>query len=355
MNDPTTITTLDADATRRYLLGMLAEPERDLFEARLLSDRAAYEQVLAGEEELIDEYVGGELPPTDRRAFEARLLTLDRVRERVGFARTLRALGDEPDSLEAAASHDEAVGWRERIAAFLGLGGFSPSPAFATAMAAALVVLLGVSGFLGWRAADLTGRVESLQARATASEAALGQARAQQAVVETGAASSPATEPAEPADETPETPTGAEPAAITESAELLDERTRAARLAERVAELESRPVAPPRVTAVFILSLATRSTSGVREIIVPPDADTVRLQLDVGGEAAESLRARLLAAGGRVAWSATGLTSSGGRPLVVAELPAKLLTPGRYELLLEQTATGSGEPELIGAYEFQVR
>jgi len=353
VNDPTKSATPDAQSTRRYLLGKLAEADRDRLETRLLSDAAAYEQVLAAEEELIDEYVDGELSAADRRAFEERLLTVERIRARVGFARSLRALAAEADAAATAptrsagrgvgrgAGRDEGAGWGDRLAALLGLGRLSPSPVFATAMAAAFVLLVGVCGWLGWRAAELAGRVESLQARAAATRSALEHERAARAA----APEVPSAPDAELAD--------AERTAA--AAELERERERAERLAERVAELESRPAPDPRVTAAFILSLATRSSSGVREIAVPADADTVRLQLDAGGDAGGSLRARLLAAGGRVAWSDAGLTTVADGSLVVAELPAELLAPGRYELLLEAAPAEGGEPELIGAYEFHVR
>ena len=358
MNDPTKSATPDAQSTRRYLLGKLAEADRDRLERRLLSDAAAYEQVLAAEEELIDEYVDGELSAADRRAFEERLLTVERIRARVGFARSLRALAAEADTAAPAptrsvrrsvgrgAGRDEGAGWGDRLAALLGLGRLSPPPVFATAMAAAFVLLVGVCGWLGWRAAELAGRVESLQARAAATRSALEHERAARAAAPEV--------PSAPAAELADT-VQADAERTAAAAELERERERAERLAERVAELESRPAPDPRVTAAFILSLATRSGSGVREIAVPADADTVRLQLDAGGDAGGSLRARLLAAGGRVAWSDTGLTTVADGSLVVAELPAELLAPGRYELLLEAAPAEGGEPRLIGAYEFHVR
>ena len=353
MNDSTTSATPDAPAIRRYLLGRLPEQERDRLEARLLSDGAAYRQVLATEGELIDQYVDGELAAADRRAFEERLLAVERIRERVGFARGLRALAAEEAAAAPAPGRRPgraARGGRGgRVAALLGLGRLSPAPAFAPAMAAALLLLVGVSGWLGWRAADLADRVESLQARAAVTESSLERAR-----------QAPRPDPAATLEPAPE-PTAAERAAAADAAaELARERERAERLAERVAELESRPEPRPRVTAAFILSLATRSSSGVREIAIPADADTVRFQLEAAGDAGASLRARLVAAGGRVAWTGAGLTAAADGSLVAAELPAELLEPGRYELLLEQTppdggGRDGGEPELIGAYEFQIR
>lgn len=342
MTDRTMI--LDPKATRRYLLGRMADAERDELEKRLLAEDAAYEDVLATEDELIDEYLAGGGSSADRRAFEERLLPHARIRERVAYVRRLRTLAAEAAAAgEAVRPREAGAPWGERVAAALGLGRLAPSPAFATAMAAALVLLVGVCGWLGWRAAELSTRVESLQARTAVAESALEEERA-------------AAEVAAPASEAPRQPAAEDAAGAAPAAgELARERERAQRLAERVAELERRPAPRPRVTAAFILSLATRSSSGVRELAVPADADTVRLQLDTGAVAAGSLGARLLAAGGRVAWSDSQLPAQTDGSLVVAELPAELLTPGRYELLLEETPTEGGEPELVGAYEFHVR
>jgi anti-sigma factor RsiW len=75
----------------RYLLGELAEPERDRLEGAYLSDDALHEQLLAIEIELIDAYVRGDLSADERRHFETRFLTTLEGREWLDLARSMKA------------------------------------------------------------------------------------------------------------------------------------------------------------------------------------------------------------------------------------------------------------------------
>ena len=74
----------------QYLLGQLSEQEQTELERLYLTDDVLFEQLLAIEDELRDTYARGELSSADRQAFEQRLLTLPRQKEKQKFARMLR-------------------------------------------------------------------------------------------------------------------------------------------------------------------------------------------------------------------------------------------------------------------------
>jgi hypothetical protein len=75
---------------RRYLLGLLPSEDLPPLEERLLTDAAFYEELLIVEDELIDQYLSGELPESERASFETHFLLAPERQERVRFARTLK-------------------------------------------------------------------------------------------------------------------------------------------------------------------------------------------------------------------------------------------------------------------------
>jgi hypothetical protein len=79
----------DADI-RRYLLGLLSEPETQDLEEAYLRDPEVLERVCDVENDLLDDYAGGRLVGVDKQAFEGRYLTTPFLRERVVAARALR-------------------------------------------------------------------------------------------------------------------------------------------------------------------------------------------------------------------------------------------------------------------------
>ena len=82
---------LDGSLIRRYLLGELPESEANSLEERYFADGEALEQVWAGENDLVDDYVAGRLTPEDRGRFERHYLASPRHRQRVAAARDLHA------------------------------------------------------------------------------------------------------------------------------------------------------------------------------------------------------------------------------------------------------------------------
>lgn len=72
-----------------YLLGNLSDDERRGVEEQCLTDDAAYETLLAVENELMYDYAAGSLGAGERRQFEQRLLTSAEQRDRVERARVV--------------------------------------------------------------------------------------------------------------------------------------------------------------------------------------------------------------------------------------------------------------------------
>lgn len=168
--------TLQADndnELRQYLLGDLTEEARRLVEQRLMTEPDFLEELLAGEEELIDEYVGDELSGGEQEKFEQHFLCTAERQRQLSFARALRryvsesadskteAVAEQVETPHAAtppsspaptpAAAPEAtpattptptpkLTLAERVRALFGGGGFAPGAAVAFAAFAVVAV-----------------------------------------------------------------------------------------------------------------------------------------------------------------------------------------------------------------------
>lgn len=118
-----------------YLLGRLAEPERERLEERFFADTALFDELTAAEDELVDDYAAGRLAEPDRTRFEEYYLASPERAEKVAAARQLRTwvAGQKQQPHQPATEP-----WWERLAASLRM------PVWALgAAAAALVVTMG--------------------------------------------------------------------------------------------------------------------------------------------------------------------------------------------------------------------
>ena len=78
-----------AKELRQYLLGDLTGEAQQRVEQRLLAEPDFLDELLLGEEELIDDYVRESLPDDDRLKFERHFLSTPERRRQLGFARAL--------------------------------------------------------------------------------------------------------------------------------------------------------------------------------------------------------------------------------------------------------------------------
>jgi CHAT domain-containing protein/cytochrome c-type biogenesis protein CcmH/NrfG len=126
---------------KEYLLGAITlEEARERVEKRLMLDEEYYEDMLAVEEELTQNYVDGKLSPAEKQAFEQHFLISDERREKVKFARTFRTYVDarkEPERTGAAVKEGFS---------FARLFSYSPGR-WAPAAALILLVILAFSYF----------------------------------------------------------------------------------------------------------------------------------------------------------------------------------------------------------------
>lgn len=130
---------------RQYLLGQKPETDLSQVEERLMTDAAAYEELLIVEDELIDQYVRGQLSDTDRTSFETYFMRSPERREKLRFAKALnKYVALAADEQQAPASESTAASHLAGPRRF----SFWPfqSPVWNYALTAALVVLVvGIS------------------------------------------------------------------------------------------------------------------------------------------------------------------------------------------------------------------
>jgi len=76
----------------QYLLGELSEDQQVEIEDRAFADEEFMAGITAVENDLIDEYVRGQMSDADRRRFESRFLNSESRRKRIEFAKALTHL-----------------------------------------------------------------------------------------------------------------------------------------------------------------------------------------------------------------------------------------------------------------------
>lgn len=334
------------DRATRYLLGLLPAAERERWEEALLVEGDRFDATLAAEDDLLDAYARGELTASERAAFERSVLPRRHTTERLAFARALAAATDHEAADRAAAADGAADGRRGGGAAPAGhrrpAGGGRPGGLQRWAAAAVVVLLGGGASFLGWRNAELAGRLAEHEGRA-------GGVREERSHL--------AAERDRLAERLAEEREAWQRERAEAARAIAAGRERGEELAAEVERL--RGAAPPAaVTVSYLLALATRSGDRVPELVLPAGAARVRLQLDTGApEPYASYRATLLAPpDGRVAWSRSGLRAAagGGSTIVELELPAEVFVAGRHELLLDGVLAGEREAELVGSFEIEL-
>jgi hypothetical protein len=80
----------DTSELREYLLGILPGPQQEQLEKRVLTDSEFYEQLLASEDELVDEYLSNSLNERERRQFESHFGASKDRRQKIHFGQSLR-------------------------------------------------------------------------------------------------------------------------------------------------------------------------------------------------------------------------------------------------------------------------
>src|SRR5690348_6124390 len=137
---------------RSYLLGNLEVDRRAALEERILCDPGVYEELLVSEGELIDQYLGNNLSPSEREQFETHFLITAEREKSLHFGRLLRRYLDSQPAPVSVAEIPVAVRQIETPApakTFLPFAGVFGRTA-TVAISAVVVAALGIILLLCW-------------------------------------------------------------------------------------------------------------------------------------------------------------------------------------------------------------
>ena len=322
-----TPTPLNEELIVRYLLGELPEEQQVKIEDSAFQDQQYMQIILDVENDLIDEYVRGEIPLDRRHKFESHFLASGERRRKVEFARALAAVApasEAPEVVRPVRATPPIVRKNPFLDFFRGL---RPAAAFSF-VAAALVLFAGAT----WLFRDgirLRSQLSQLRAEQQSQEAQRqqleGQLRGERAHSEALAAQL--------------------------EQQKKEEAARALQQQEPIA-----PGSPSTIAALTLLPGLSRASNTLPRLIVRPAVRTVRLQVGIDPQDDyQRFRVELHAPGGERVWSQENLTARATRigRAIVLSLPAKILAPGRYELALKGI-TSSGTIDDLGYYYFEV-
>ena len=138
---------------RKYLLGLLPEAEAARVEEQWLTDDGSYEELLAAESEVIDDYLSNTLTEEEQKGFLNTFLATDERREKLRFAKAFRHVVNRQPA--AVSQPDPSpTKWYEWL--------LPGNPRFAYALGAVvLVAVLGIS-FIAYRNSRSTGTEQQL-------------------------------------------------------------------------------------------------------------------------------------------------------------------------------------------------
>jgi hypothetical protein len=175
---------LNDELLKRYVLGALSEAETERLDELSVTDEAFAGRLDAAENDLVDAYVRGELPPEDLEQFKSSYLSSPKRQQKVRFAEGFlalerRAAGARAGMQEAAAEPSPTEralpkGSARRMAVV-------PRFKFQWGLAAACLALLVAGGYLLFQNLELRKQLSQAQSRrsdAGALEMQLAQAQA---------------------------------------------------------------------------------------------------------------------------------------------------------------------------------
>jgi hypothetical protein len=320
---------------RRYLLGDLSDEERQEVEKRLLSDEDFYQQVLLAEDELAYDFVCDELTETEKARFRQHALPVPERRQDVKFARALRKYVRNNAPPETPVIVEKRASWLEAFAGFFRL------PAIGLALATALLVAIALSIWTVIQNRGLQKQIAQLEAQKTP--------------------------PATPLPQDLQAELSAErqrSAALAEQLRSEQElRASAERNLEEVRDQSQRVFtsdAPPRTSVATVLSFLlspgiSRDSGEGKKIPIPQGAREIRLLLDLAADDYRSYSASLISVDDRkelLSWQMLLARTVASGKAISLNVPAKLLTPGDYQIQLNGE-TPAGRTEDIEHYYFR--
>ena len=304
----------------RYLLGQLSEKESEQIERHYLADGDFLDELLAVEDDLLDQYIRGELQGWQREKFEERLLATPRQRERVRDAQILTArIGaggttTSPDANRQTGSSSFPFFNRRNLA-------------LALPLAFAALVLLAGTGWLLTRTARLQEQVERMRAEQSSAERREQELRKQLAGEQ------------------------------QEKADLLRQLQEGSGVSgpdgQKNATLpEKRNVAS---MATFTLVPGLLRGGEASSFSLPPGAEIVQLDIQIAGAQYKSYRVEVQSADGEMIYQQSGLparsTQSGSS--IRIRIPSRLLRGRDYVVKISGLAA-HGTFKDAGLYSFRI-
>jgi hypothetical protein len=314
---------------RRYLLGEIAEQDRDLIEVRLLTDPQYFNQLVRVEEELTGQYVRCELSQHDREMFENHFMNAPARREDVAFATALyRYVSSEAIGRPAASGPrawtafltDLSPRWRMARNASLACA--------ALLLTVAVAWLLMETSRLHRRLADVGAERAESRRLEQEFKRRLDEQRSHSEDL---------------------------------ARQLEISRSRLAQLDREIASLSKAAGSTQAEAGMVSLALFpglgrdAADTAQTRTAILSPGARRLRLELVTDHPGPTRYRAEALTAEGDHVWSRDSLRERSTRigKAVVITLPVALLTRNAYLVTLSGAADG-GNYEKIGSYYFEI-
>ncbi len=312
----------------RYLLGELAEEEQVEIEDRAFADPKVLQEILVVEQDLVDDYVSGDIPEGKQGNFETHFLASGERRKKVAFARALAAVVNESSASQehrAVIPVALASSWRNRLTAFF------TRPVTAYSFAAASLVLFVVGSWLVIDRIRLRSELTQLRSNQDSQ-------LAQRQQLEKDLANE-----------------------RLKNEEVLANRGTPSPQTPTPDSLPRSPSQPPKPTAPIIATLAllpgmSRGSATVPQVSIAKDASLLRLQIGVDPqenyqryrvEMRNEKGQQVLAQGdlaARVRHNSRNITLS---------VPVNIINSGRYEVALKGIAE-SGVTEDVGFYYFDI-
>ena len=279
---------------REFLLGYLAEGERQIVEERLMTDPKYMELVLRAESELMEDYIALELSEDDRKRFDKYVLTNSRQVEQLALTRGLRssarvdAAANSPPIVESSTGGTTETRWTKILHAKIWA---------VNAVVVAAVILVTIVGI----AAFIVLRTQS------------GENSNQQGSL------------------------GQEVARLNAQQNLDPE-----------AILHGSIIGPLKPGL-------SRDDENSNRFVIPTTEKISQLRLQIGNGQYQAYRAELQTGEGQEIVTLTDLREKqiNGERLVVIYLPARIVPPGDYQLRLTGV-NQNNQLEYIGRYTFRV-
>jgi hypothetical protein len=308
------INTRDEKDLRKYLLGDMPPEKQEEIELWLMSDEKAYDFLVASEDDLVDDFLAGNLKPREIERFERHFLTTPERQHKLQFGRVLKQFIERtnPGTLPLP---KPAPFWQAAVELFR----YRPARGYAFAIVAAVLLIGGFWSFL--RVAELGRKLDS-----TSNQLSYMQQEREEFKRQLG-----------------------------QSQSLRDNLQAQLRTLEQA-------FADSKISTIARSSLALMLTPGLPRssnrpqlLTISENTSMVHISLALLDGNYESYRVTLLDAGNKELWTRYRLTATaiGQDKFVVVNVPGELLSPGNYSLRLEGTSE-SQPPENINNYYFHV-